>query len=162
GGDATVNDVFSNIVLPRGYAGANNNFGELPPSSLSGFVYSDVSNDGIKQAAELGVANVTVTLTGTNNLGQAVNLTTTTDNTGVYSFTNLRPGTYTLTEPQPDDYLDAKDSIGPHGGTAGDDVLSNIVLLAGVDGTDNDFGELLPSSLAGFVYVDDNRNGIFD
>ena len=37
----------------------------------------------------------TVTLTGTNDQG-AISLTTKTDDTGAYSFTNLRPGTYTL------------------------------------------------------------------
>src|SRR5262249_5396012 len=87
---------------------------------------------------------------------------TTTAVDGSYSFGDLRPGTYVLTETQPDEYLDGKDTVGTQGGTAGDDVLSNIVLLAGVDGTDNNFGALAPSSLAVFVYVDDNRNGVFD
>src|SRR5262249_12633696 len=119
GGNATVNDGFSNIVLPRGYNGTYNNFGELPPSSLAGLVYADASNDSVTQPGEHGISGVAVTLTGTNNLGESVLLTVFTDDSGAYSFTNLRPGTYTLTEAQPDEYLDGKDSIGTQGGTAG-------------------------------------------
>src|SRR5438067_1415649 len=63
-GDTPGNDVFSAIVLNAGVSGANNNFGELPPASLSGFVYDDsADNDGVKQGAEPGIGNVTVTLT---------------------------------------------------------------------------------------------------
>src|SRR5439155_597532 len=92
-GGTTANDRFSSIVLGAGVNGVNNNFGELPPASLSGFVYSDLDNDGVKDAGEAGIAAVQVTPTGTDDLG-AVSLTATTDANGAYSFGNLRPGTY--------------------------------------------------------------------
>src|SRR5260221_2122291 len=41
-------------------------------------------------------------------------------------FTNLRPGTYTLTETQPAGFLDGKDMIGTPGGTTANDVFSAI------------------------------------
>ncbi len=163
-GGTTGNDVFSNIVLASGVAGANNNFGELSSTtSLSGFVYDDVNNNGVKDAGELGIPGATVTLTGNNDLGVPVNVIATTLADGSYSFAGIRPsgaGGYTITETQPAGYLDGKDTIGTPGGTAGNDVFSNIVVVSGTTGTNNNFGELLPSSLAGFVYVDANNDGI--
>jgi len=135
------NDQFTNLVLAQGTQGINNNFGELAPGSLSGFVYVDTNNDGIKEAGEAGLAGVQITLTGTNDQGP-VSQTATTNASGAYQFTNLRPGNYTLTETPPAGYRDGKDAIGSQGGTVGIDVLSNIVLGVGVVGTDNDFAEV--------------------
>jgi hypothetical protein len=110
-------------------------------SCLSGYVYVDCNSNGIKDNGERGIACVTIKLTGTNDLGQAVSLTTKTDASGKYVFANLRPGTYTLTEVQPKGFADGKDTIGTPGGTTGNDVFSNINLLAGVKGVNNNFGE---------------------
>src|SRR5205085_1549914 len=95
-GGTTNNDSFSAVVVASNTTGANNNFGELSPSSLSGFVYGDLSNPGVKDAFESGIAGATITLTGTDDRGNAVNLSTTTAaGTGAYSFTNLRPSNAT-------------------------------------------------------------------
>ena len=161
-GGTTGNDEFSNIVLDSGVDGVMNDFGELLPASLSGFVYVDANNNGSMDSGEAPIAGVLVTLTGTDDLGNSVSQSTNTDATGIYAFGNLRPGTYTLTETQPAGYLDGKDSIGTQGGTTGNDVFSNIVLMSGVEGIQNDFGELLPASLSGYVYVDSNDNGSMD
>ena len=126
-GGTAGDNVISNIVLTWGENGTNNNFGELLPASVSGNVYVDSNNDGIKQSTEKGIAGTKVTLTGTDDLGNSVQLTTITNCKGAYSFGNLRPGTYTITETQPAGYLDGKDTIGTQGGTAGNDVLSGIV-----------------------------------
>jgi hypothetical protein len=160
GGVSIVNDEFGTIVLAAGVHGVNNNFGEVLPASLAGFVYHDVDNDGIFDSGEAGIATL-VTLTGTNDLGQPVNLSVMSDGTtGAYSFTNLRPGTYIITETQPATYLDGKDTIGTPGGTTGADTFTAIALAAGVNGVNNNFGEILPASLAGFVYYDVNNNGL--
>ena len=132
------------------------------PASLSGYVYVDANNSGTKDAGETPIAGVTVTLSGTDTLGPVNNITTT-DVSGYYSFTALLPGTYTLTETQPAAYIDGKDAIGSQGGTTGNDVLSNIVLAAGVNGVQNNFGEIVPvppASVSGFVYFDPNNNGL--
>src|SRR5207248_1250620 len=133
----TTNDAFSAVVLGSGVNGVNNNFGELQPASLAGYVYVDANNDGIKQVTETPIAGTTVTLTGTDVNGNAVSKTTTTDANGLYSFTNLVPGTYVVTETQPATYLDGKDTIGTPGGTTGNDVFSAIVLNSGVNGVNN-------------------------
>ena len=132
-----------------------------PPSSLAGFVYVDADDDGVRDSGEQGIAGVTVTLSGTDDFGRPVSRSTTTAANGAYSFTGLFSGTYTISEVQPAQYLDGRDTQGTPGtGTTQQDRFSNIVLAAGVDGTNNNFGELRPSSLGGYVFVDANANGV--
>src|SRR6185312_7310274 len=87
-------DALANLTLAAGVSGAGNDFGELPPASLSGFVYRDMNNNGAFEPGlgEGGIGNATVTLTGTDDLG-SVSTSTTTTGSGAYSFGNLRPGT---------------------------------------------------------------------
>jgi fimbrial isopeptide formation D2 family protein/uncharacterized repeat protein (TIGR01451 family) len=163
GGDTTLNDRIASITLPPGAASLNNNFGELRPASLSGRVYRDDDNDGTSDTGEPGISGVTITLTGTDDLGNPVTLTTTTDASGVYTFTNLRPGTYTVSETQPSGYLDGAESVGSAGGSvSSNDVIGNVTLSAGVAATGYNFGELLAARIAGFVYEDNNNDGVFD
>ena len=122
---------------------AGYNFGNFPIlSSIAGNVYVDANNNGNIDAGEPPIGGVIVTLTGTNNLGQPVNLTTTTAPNGTYSFNNLRAGTYKLTETQPINFIDGKDTIGTPGGTTTNDMFSNINLPPGFNGVQNNFGEL--------------------
>src|SRR5262245_55798940 len=151
-------------VIPVTLAGADlthNDFGELKPTSLSGFVYHDINNNGVKDGPEQGIAGVTIMLTGTDDLGP-VSKTATTDGTGAYQFSNLRPGIYTVNESQPASWLDGKDTIGNLPGTTSNDQFANIGLASGAQSINNNFGELKASSLAGFVYVDANNNGVKD
>lgn len=116
------------------------------PSSLSGYVFTDADESGTRDPGEEGVAGVTLQLQGVDDLGQAVLLMTTTDASGFYRFANLRPGTYAITETQPEGFFDGEDTIGSQGGSVDNDRLFDINLLAGVDGVDNNFGELTPNS----------------
>jgi hypothetical protein len=139
----------------------------LVPSSLSGYVYVDANNNGVFDSGETPVAGVTVTLTGTDYNSASVHETTTTGSTGEYEFGNLNPGTYTITETPPSGYVAGKDTQGTPGtGTVGAGVISDITLNSGVNGTNNNFGELLPpaptGSVSGEVYVDANKNGTLD
>lgn len=160
-GGSTANDEFSQIALPTNFSGVNNNFGEIYASSISGYVYVDANNDGIFQGTEAPISGVLITLTGTDDLGQPVSQTTLTNGVGFYSFTNLRPGTYVLTETQPDGYTDGKDTIGSQGGTVANDVFSAIALAANVNGINNNFGErLLTTSISGQKFLDITGNGL--
>ena len=164
GGNTAVNEVISAIVVVAGQSSTDNNFGELLPATsvINGFVYCDSNNDGIKQAGDVGLAGVPVRLTGINDFGQAVDLTVTTDANGAYSFTGLRAGTYTVTETaQPADKLDGKETAGTAGGsTAANDVISNVVLGTNQTSTGNNFGEILPAKLSGYVYEDVGNDGV--
>lgn len=159
-GGVVGNDVISGIVLTNTAVATDYNFGELA-GTLSGGVFSDTNNDGIRDTGELPIENVTITLAGTDDLGNPVTLTTTTDTDGNYSFEGLRPGTYSITETQPVLYQDGVVTAGSLGGTVGTNVISDIVLSSGDAGIDYNFAER-SGSIAGSVYVDSNNNGIRD
>ena len=96
-------------------------------AALGGFIYVDVDNDGVRDSGEAGIANVTVTLTGTSLSGSAVTRTVKSGSDGLYAFFNIPAGTYTITETQPSGYADGKESLGFLGGTiSGNDVFSGI------------------------------------
>lgn len=96
------------------------------PSDISGVVYLDVNNNGIKDDTEVGLAGVEVTLTGTNVRGQAVNLTAKTDVNGEFRFAGVLPTAegnldgYTIAAAQPKFLIDGIDTI--LDATVGDDL----------------------------------------
>lgn len=126
---------------------------EFIPGSLSGFVYVDANDNGLRETTERVLSGVTITLTGTDIFG-AVNLTRQTAADGSYSFGSLAPGNFVITQTQPAEdldgdgipILDGKDSIGSQGGTAGKNAQGQdtftVTLAEGVDGTGNNFGEI--------------------
>ncbi|BAZ31918.1 hypothetical protein NIES4074_43910 [Cylindrospermum sp. NIES-4074] len=131
-------------------------------SSLSGFVYVDANNNGVKDAGEVAIAGATITLTGIDGLGQPVTFTASTAADGSYKFDNLRPGTYNLIETQPNGFIDGKDAVGSQGGTLSNDAFTTINLTSGANGQNYNFGELLPATIGDFVWEDKNKNGIQD
>jgi len=155
-------DLITGAILTSGLDALNYNFGELAPASLSGYVYSDLNNNGVKDPGELGIAGTVLKLLDAN--GQPTGATTTTDANGFYHFDNLQPGTYGVSELQPNGYLDGIDHAGSAGGIAHNpgDSITGAVLTSGVNGQHYDFGELLPAELCGFVYSDLNNNGVKD
>lgn len=141
-------------------------------SSIAGHVYHDVNNNGVRNGGEAAISGVTITLTGTDLYGNVVSATTAvTSGAGAYKFDNLAPGTYTVTETHPSNWVDGKDTVGLFGastgsGVSGNDVISNIVLPADTHGTEYNFGEFknlggaTAASISGYVYHDANDNGV--
>lgn len=68
----------------------------LPSASgiVSGVAFFDNVGNGIRVSQDSVLGGVTIGLEGTTNQGAAVNLTTTTNTGGLFSFLNLQPGTY--------------------------------------------------------------------
>jgi hypothetical protein len=164
-GTTTVNDVTSGVVLTSGQTATGYVFGELPHSgSISGQTYIDLNNDGVRNLGEPALAGVTVTLSGFDAAGSSVNMTALTDPSGAYSFTQLPPGTYTVTETQPNGIADGKDKLGSAGGTLANDNISALTIAAGQAATGYEFGELPPTTaiISGVVYADANNNGVVD
>gem|GEM_PF-2632698 len=118
----------------------NLNVIDFIPSPISGFVYMDVDNNGLKGPMERGIGGVRVDLV--NTATSAVVDTRRTDPTGHYQFTLTMPGTYTIVEHGPQMILDGLDRVGTQGGTLADDAITFTVNLpGGVTGTGNNFGE---------------------
>ncbi|GLW80517.1 SdrD B-like domain-containing protein [Actinokineospora globicatena] len=156
------NDIFT-VTLTSGQSSTGNLFAERPTSSLAGRVYLDADNSGTVNGAEGALPSgpaVAIALTGTDNGGNAVTLSTTTDGSGNYTFSALRPGTYTITETQPAGFTDGKETVGTAGGTLSPpNAISAIPLAARTTGTGYLFGEYVATSIAGSV-LDDGGNGI--
>jgi hypothetical protein len=95
-------------------------------SSLAGSVYFDTSQNGIRDAGEMGVPGVTITLTGTQSDGRPVFATVVTDANGDFLFLNLFEGTYTLTETPPANTILGQDSVGSLGGVLAPNAITNI------------------------------------
>lgn len=164
----TVPSAITNIDLRTpGSVSVDNLFGEIPRSSgISGKVWVDANNDGVIDPGEEGIVGVTVELTGTAIDGTPVSVTVRTDADGNYSFTDLPPGTYTVTEPnQPPGTLDGQTVPGTGGGTPtkpgnGPSKINTITVGVNQISTDNNFGEIPGSSISGHVYNDSNDDGI--
>ena len=162
-GILATNDTFAGIVLSSGSEGTNYNFCEHVPAGLSGTVWHDQNNDGVRDAGEDTIANVRIQLF--NDKGDLI-AEEVTDSNGRYSFDNLMPGTYKVTEIQPASYVDGKDSLGTVSGVSvGDvtnDMFSSITLGGGERGVNYDFGEIRHGSISGRVHADGNGNCVFD
>ena len=156
GGNVTANDRISNINLTPGVNATGYDFCEQVPASLSGRVHADANGDCIYQPGEKLLAGVEVRLFDSSGTLVA---TATTNAEGVYTFTNLAPGTYSIFEVQPAGYFDGGEEVGTAGGNVtGDDRIGNITLGSGVNATGYDFCENEPVSISGYVFVDLNDN----
>jgi hypothetical protein len=137
---ATANGGFEEWAV-RTDGGTNTTLGT---ASIAGSVWLDQNRDGVRDAIDGGLANVTITLQGVDDLGRTVVLTTTTAEDGSYSFKNLRAGTYSLIQTQPEGLEDGQDFIGSLGGYLADiDKIADIHIANGAAGVYYDFSEYL-------------------
>ena len=140
-------DRFSQIVVPPGGEGTGYDFGELnraefDPAGLSGFVYLDADDDGIREPPEVGLPNVPVTLTAVDNLSRAIEVVALTDSEGRYRFDNLAAGVYTLTQTQPSAFNDGRETQGsPALGVVHNDRFVDLALSPGILASDYNFAE---------------------
>ncbi len=134
------------------------------PASLGDFVWEDRDGDGIQDAGEPGIPNVTVRLydVASNLVG-----TTTTDANGLYAFTDLPAGPYFVNVARPAGYRpssadrgadDAADSDASQ--LTGDTVAT--ALLSGENDPTWDAGFFRPASVGDYVWLDENWDGVQD
>ncbi|MHB8954831.1 MAG: putative Ig domain-containing protein [Pirellulaceae bacterium] len=106
-------------------------------SSIAGYVYLDVNNNGIKDPPEKALPNVPIAISGN------VSWTVLTGADGSYRFDDLPPGAYAITETQPHAFLDGRDTQGsPRLGSVANDWFHGIELPATMHATDYNFGEI--------------------
>jgi Mg-chelatase subunit ChlD len=119
-------------------------------NAISGTAYNDKNSNGVQDPGENVFSNITVTLSG------PVSATTTTDNNGKYTFTNLLTGTYTVSFVVP-----AK-----HKNTT---ATSQTVTIAPAcsngsspSGNTVNFGLIPVYTISGKIFNDNNSNGKID
>ncbi len=124
------------LMFPA-FAAAGAPFGT---GAISGLVFFDTNGDGLVGPAvsEQGIPAVTLQL-----LGSAPTLTTTTDTNGVYTFTGLAAGGYTVVEVAPAGYVTTTTNSKP--------VSVGSALVSGVN-----FGIAFPIEVRGIVCQDIN------
>ncbi len=97
------------VVFTTGGDGQNNHdldfgFKQLQTGSLGDFVWNDTDADGVQDAGETGIQNVTVELYTNSSCSGTAAQSTTTNSSGNYSFTNLVAGTYSVKFIKPSGY----------------------------------------------------------
>ncbi|TWU36556.1 Serine-aspartate repeat-containing protein D precursor [Novipirellula aureliae] len=153
------------ITMTAAGMGVEYNFCEIAPAAISGFVYHDQSNDGMKGTGEQAIPGTTVSLVDESG---TVVASTKTDANGHYEFKDIVPGNYRLVESQPANYFDGKDTPGTIRGSengrigADGDSLIDIALKQGDVGVNYNFGELVGASLSGRVHVDMDNDCTYD
>jgi uncharacterized repeat protein (TIGR01451 family) len=172
------------IVVSSGLAiSVNNNFGEILPASIAGFVYTEKGalNSNYAPGIDWPFQGVGLALTGTDDLGQAVTLPVTTQSNGAYAFNNLRPGVvYQVVKTNPSPSIinevggafpgkDAGNTM--RGARVNDNTVNAIALAAGTNVTQTNFAVTngpapivnpTTASITGQVYIDRNRNNALD
>ena len=108
---------------------------------VSGVVYIDLDVDGEQDNNEVGVPGTQVTLAGPADDGTTVELTEITANDGSYLFTDVPPGTYTLTQQQPAALVNGEVEDEDGNMDAASNELVDVVVTSGETVSDNDFVE---------------------
>ena len=120
GGEPTAEDGDANSNLTI-------DFGFTKLAALGDYVWLDHNRNGVQDAGEPGVPNVTVTLYKSD--GTVIG-TTTTDANGYYRFDNLRPGTYYLEFTLPPGYqFSSQNSGGNNGGDSDADAATGRTVM---------------------------------
>jgi uncharacterized repeat protein (TIGR01451 family) len=177
-------DVIGGIVLSETAAQSQHNFGEIKTGTITGVIYVDSNGSVSKGGAEASLPNVTVTLSGTDYLGNPVSRAVLSNGSGLYEFGGLLPGDYTVTEAPVPGYTHTGASVeGPNtalgvtyaprtsnnptiipaaGAAAGGVTAPSINLIKlgpGGRSDGNNFGER-GSDLSGSVCEDLNNDGV--
>jgi len=137
------------VSVSSGVVEADKNFGNYHIGSISGVKYEDINGNGTRDEGEPGLENWTINLNIGNNTNDA-----TTNANGEYSFENLIPGSYTVTEELQATYFQSEPQSGSY------------VVVHDGDGTNDDFignfGNYRLGSITGMNFLDADGNGVKD
>jgi protocatechuate 3,4-dioxygenase beta subunit len=165
-----VGGVSQEIFLDYGEHNPTLDAGFYKLASLGDYVWEDSDRDGVQDAGEAPIAGVTVYLL--NASGVQIG-STTTDGSGLYAFSGLKPGDYQVQFVTPMDYLPTVQD------TPGDDTLDSdadpltgrsqiVTLMSGEHNPTLDAGFykepiIIPDAgLGNYVWEDKNYNGVQD
>lgn len=170
--DANAAGVIENVNLGLNEVKLTLDVGLYKLASLGDFVWEDTNKNGIQDAGEVGIPNVTVLLDGTMNDGSTFTQRSTgTTSTGEYAFYNLQPGKYKVKFNKPTNYTASPANQGTDNQKDSDanintGIVNNITINSGANNKSIDAGfykEVFHSCVIGdFVWFDCNKNGIQD
>jgi hypothetical protein len=136
-------------------------FGYTQRASIGNLVWNDLDADGVQDAGEAGIPGVSVTLFNAAN--DTIAATTATNASGIYSITDIMPGTYYLWFDTPAGY---QPTIADQGVDTADSDPSaitgrtaNFTLTGGQTNNTLDAGYFQPATIGDFVFNDTNANG---
>ncbi|MGK7941738.1 MAG: SdrD B-like domain-containing protein, partial [Crocosphaera sp.] len=165
GNDDTVDsDADSNgdspiVTLSSGEHNPTIDAGIYQNAGLGNYVWEDSNGDGVQNDGETAISGVSVNLI--DGEGNVID-STTTDENGLYSFTNLTPGDYQVQFIAPDGYEFTSPNVGDD--TTDSDVVDGftqvVTLTSGEFNDTLDAGLLRKASLGDYVWLDENANGI--
>ena len=124
---------------------AGRDFGIMGDLSISGQKYYDINGNGAQDADEPGIPGGDVSLL----LDGKVVANTTTDDNGIYTFKNILPATYTISDPVPSGLVLTTPS-------------TVIVTVTGSTVVKANFGLVGMNAISGMKYNDKNGNGAKD
>jgi len=129
---------------------ANVTFGNTPNSNITGCKFEDFNLNGYRDGNEPAISGVTIAIdTNRDGVLQETEPTSITDQFGVFSFTNLRPGNYSVREVLPSGFFKTTQPL-------------DIVLGANQTFTCALVGNSRRYDLLVRKFRDDNRNGFQD
>uniref|UniRef100_UPI000D0269E0 SdrD B-like domain-containing protein n=1 Tax=Staphylococcus simulans TaxID=1286 RepID=UPI000D0269E0 len=173
-GDGTNADVDSNGLVAKATIQGGDNLtidsGFYKPTpvpatyNLGDYVWEDSNKDGIQNSNEVGIANVTVTLTKPDGTTE----TATTDAQGKYNFTGLENGDYTVEFTAPEGYEATLTNVGDQ--ALDSNGLKTTATINNADNKTIDSGFYKPAveptpvpatyNLGDYVWEDSNKDGI--
>ena len=154
-GDTSGENIIAGISVSAGELVEELNFCEELPATLRGIVHTDVAIRDCEFNADSGdepLAGVVIELLDRN--GDVV-ARTVTNQFGVYEFSGLRAGEYSVREIQPEGLFDGRQSAPDgKGDTSGVNLISRIKVGIGEVIDELNFCEDPPSILSGYVFKD--------
>ncbi|MEL6866122.1 MAG: SdrD B-like domain-containing protein, partial [Bacteroidota bacterium] len=136
-------------------------------AAIGNLVWDDLNGNGIQDSGEPGLANVLITLIGTDGAGTNVTQSQSTLANGTYLFENLRPGEYKLTFSTQTGFLFTYNEEGNNEALDSDaDPINGMspfeILESGEINRDYDAGQYAPARIGDQTWLDCDKDGIFD
>lgn len=135
--------------------------GALTLGRIEGTAWQDHDGDGVPADGEEKAEGLTVTLTPSRDDLEAITVTTGKD--GSFALEALHPDRWKLTVECPEHHVLSRTDNLKLPLTAGKDTQSVTLDVAmGNEWTDQKIGIVIPASLSGLLWLDENNNGLFD
>ncbi|MCL4297154.1 MAG: isopeptide-forming domain-containing fimbrial protein, partial [Anaerolineae bacterium] len=160
--DSDVNPSTRRVTVPLTTTSvANIDAGFAPYASIGDYVWNDANRNGMQDGGETGISGITVTL----YLAATPVQTVTTDASGLYTFTNVVSGTYSVQFTSPATYTFSAADQGGNDNTDSDanpatGRTTTFTANAGQVITNVDAGLYQPATIGDSVWFDLNHDGL--